>query len=535
MTSPFSHSHHFTSCLFVVVLLIGCSDGTSDNSSVVDAGWSDQGMGSDMGAPDALMVDAESMNMTMQDAVVTDAEQPDPMTILDAGLPDQGEMPPPMPEMLPQSESIPADAQRLIIGPSTHWVVLKDGGIIFQRDDEILHADGAETTRLGSHGNLIDAMQIHDTTLVLTTDGLFAIDEDGLSSSPIGDVLDDIVLGLASDGDSGWFIGHNRFYRWSDGSIWSVNPGLEIDWNAAFARPGHYAGQPVLWLGFNTTLIALGETQMAGAWQFDLDDNIQSMSTNQNGLFMLMTETFRFLDNQGVWHTWSKPEGATQVMGNLAADSLWLTDGTVLWQLQENTLIHRSGAPEDAFVQVDGNGNAYLESEEGVDRVLAGRILTLAGLNEGHRLGSMTTVTIEASDADEIATITYQLNDEESITLAGDQRSIDLQPEVVGPGHHTLSVEVAYNDGLRLSAAINFLGPPTWEADIQPIHLEHCTACHGSSGLAHPMDDLAAWRLEIADIIDDVETGRMPYGTPMLSPSKIELIRMWRDTGLLER
>ena len=49
------------------------------------------------------------------------------------------------------------------------------------------------------------------------------------------------------------------------------------------------------------------------------------------------------------------------------------------------------------------------------------------------------------------------------------------------------------------------------------------------------MDELAAWRLEIAEIIDDVETGRMPYGAPMLSPSKIDLIRMWRDTGLLER
>ena len=110
------------------------------------------------------------------------------------GLPDQGDMPPPMPEMLPEGESIPADAHRLIIGPATHWVVLKDGGIIFQRGDEIVHADGEETTNLGSHGNLIDAMQIQDTTLVLTTDGLYAIGEP-VTLSPIGDALDGIVLG----------------------------------------------------------------------------------------------------------------------------------------------------------------------------------------------------------------------------------------------------------------------------------------------------------------------------------------------------
>ena len=59
-----------------------------------------------------------------------------------------------MPEMLPEGESIPADAHRLIIGPATHWVVLKDGGIIFQRGDEIVHADGEETTNLQPRNSL---------------------------------------------------------------------------------------------------------------------------------------------------------------------------------------------------------------------------------------------------------------------------------------------------------------------------------------------------------------------------------------------
>lgn len=108
-------------------------------------------------------------------------------------------------------------------------------------------------------------------------------------------------------------------------------------------------------------------------------------------------------------------------------------------------------------------------------------------------------------------------------------------PDNLDMERHLLSVGVQHKDGSRLATALTFFGPPTWEADIQPIHLDHCTACHGSSGLAHPMDDLAAWRLEITDIVDDVETGRMPYGAPMLSPSKVNLIRMWRDTGLLER
>ena len=46
------------------------------------------------------------------------------------------------------------------------------------------------------------------------------------------------------------------------------------------------------------------------------------------------------------------------------------------------------------------------------------------------------------------------------------------------------------------------------------------------------MNDVDAWRMEIAEIIDDVETGRMPYGSPMLPPDEVDLIRAWRDTGM---
>ena len=120
------------------------------------------------------------------------------------------------------------------------------------------------------------------------------------------------------------------------------------------------------------------------------------------------------------------------------------------------------------------------------------------------------------------------------MTELNDPWTIELDPAVIGPGTHTLSVEARYVDGVVLRNELNFLGPPTWTDDIEPIHLAHCTGCHGAANLAHTMDDVEAWRFEIIAIIDDVETGRMPYGAPMLSPGKIELIRVWRDTGMLE-
>ena len=72
------------------------------------------------------------------------------------------------------------------------------------------------------------------------------------------------------------------------------------------------------------------------------------------------------------------------------------------------------------------------------------------------------------NDAEEIATITDQLNDDQSITLAQDQRAIELEPKIVGPDQHTLSVDVLYNARLRLTTVLILLEPVTCEADFSP-------------------------------------------------------------------
>ena len=108
-------------------------------------------------------------------------------------------------------------------------------------------------------------------------------------------------------------------------------------------------------------------------------------------------------------------------------------------------------------------------------------------------------------------------------------------PDNLDMERHLLSVGVQHKDGLRLTTALTLLEPVTREADIQRIHFDHCTACHGSRGSARSMTEFAAWRLEITELVYDVETGRMPCGASMLSPSQLVLIRIWQDTGLRER
>ena len=72
-------------------------------------------------------------------------------------------------------------------------------------------------------------------------------------------------------------------------------------------------------------------------------------------------------------------------------------------------------------------------------------------------------------------------------------------------------------------------------ADIEPIFVESCDQCHGPRGYAHRMETMEVWMDEVADIIDSVETGRMPLTpNPLLTDDQIQLIRDWQAAAFPE-
>ena len=109
-----------------------------------------------------------------------------------------------------------------------------------------------------------------------------------------------------------------------------------------------------------------------------------------------------------------------------------------------------------------------------------------------------------------------------------------LNPSDIGPGSHELIVVVRYDDEIELQTKIQFFGPPSWEEDIRTISETYCVACHGDGGSAHRMVTREEWTAEIVMIIDDIETGRMPYGLPPLSDDLVQLVRDWQTSGFLE-
>jgi len=482
--------------------------------------------------PDVSPVDASVMDASATDQMIAaDAESPPPLdaTTLPDGM--SG------PVDLPTAEDVPANATAIATGALDRWTLLRDGRIFSQAESQAtLHAHGEEVWTGPIEGDLIDAVLVNDTILVLTNAGIFALTDLGLEVSPLDALLSDPVRAAEGRGDQSWFADSRGLSHWSEGSLRRLStPGVTVPWDRAQVAPGQFRGTPSLWLAFDQALIAIGAGQTANAWRFELGQDVRRIAATDAGLFVLFDNSLAQLNDDETWTYWVRPDSASLIAGHPDAPDLWISNGVGLWQLNDDGLRTRVDAPVHSALRVNAAGAAFLKDADTVYQVLAGRFVSFSGLEPGARLGGPTTVTFEVTTPEQVESFSVQLDDTEPSILMGPPWSVELAPDQVGPGRHALSVLIRYADGGELTGSVDFLGPPTWEADIEPLNSAHCTACHGDGGSAHVMNDLDAWRLEIAEIVDDVETGRMPYGSPMLPADQIELIRAWRDTGLLER
>lgn len=78
-------------------------------------------------------------------------------------------------------------------------------------------------------------------------------------------------------------------------------------------------------------------------------------------------------------------------------------------------------------------------------------------------------------------------------------------------------------------------GPPiTWTEDIAPFAAANCTRCHAPLGTAHPLDSYAAWVAEVDTIIEQIAASKMPQDDEPLVGGTAELVRRWKNGGLVE-
>ncbi len=479
-----------------------------------------------------LPVDA---GMDMADATICPAPCNEP----DQGAPDQGVVPdgsspPEGPAHLPMGESAPASAYTVVSGPLSVFDVLADGRIVGESGSgiQLFHAD--TVVDLGSDfGTLRGAHTVAGEHVVFTSDGVFALVGDELQPSPLNDSVQNIRRVTRTGASSMWMMNEETLFHWSDGTLRSISlDDMEIDWTTTHRAAGQYEGADALWVAHGRSLVAL---TTEGAWAFDWPEDIAWLAGNAQGIWVAHQNVISHRSHAGEWTQYQRPDGAIHAVGSPESDDIWISSGTELWQWTGDAIRSRTDAPAHGRLRLGDNGDAYLSDVMGVYRVSAGRLVLFEGLANGGRLLGETVVEIQPSTPDEVEEITVQIDGSEAMLLGPAPWTITLSASVLGPGQHDVLVNIRYADGQSITGELSFMGPPTWEADIHPLHETYCAACHGDGGSAHPMMTAEQWQIEIAAIMDDIETGRMPYGQPRLDDVLIQLVRDWRDSGFTEQ
>lgn len=81
----------------------------------------------------------------------------------------------------------------------------------------------------------------------------------------------------------------------------------------------------------------------------------------------------------------------------------------------------------------------------------------------------------------------------------------------------------------------------TYLANVQPIMTSYCSPCHmPPQGKKKPYDTFTAVKEDVNDIINRVqrnpgERGFMPQKHPKLSDSTVNILKKWKDDGLVEK
>ncbi|MEE2786991.1 MAG: hypothetical protein VX589_06600 [Myxococcota bacterium] len=455
-------------------------------------------------------------------------------------------MPPPeQREAMPAGDAEDANAQPISQMGFTRFAQLINGDIIGQ------HASGmsllTEEGRIDfddRYGRFIDATDIvtnppdaFETTVVLTSAGLYTLNEGVLDISPLANILPNatrITALTAQPMSALWFATDAGLYRWSDNEVRRIMaPDQAIDWTTSPLRSGRLFNTSVVWAKTETSLLAVGvRADGPVAWTLELAEPIDAMTTTRSGLWIGDEITLSVLSPAGRWKTWRRPTESVVIEGHPDEATLWMSNGRSLHQWTGEILIHRVNAPLHTQLTVDDEGRALLGNVQGITSVSPGRFLTIAGLDD--RIIGPTEVQITMSNADDVDEVSVRVDNAEPVELSAPNWRLNLSPAEISPGMHTLYVQIRYTDGEVIESSAEFFGPPGWALDIEPLQQAHCARCHGMGGSAHLMVDSAAWQAEIAAIIDDVETGRMPLSAPALDASLVALIKGWRDAGFLE-
>ncbi len=442
------------------------------------------------------------------------------------------------PDSVATGESRGAEPQRLVAGAvesiqpvdsERFWVKYADGSLVW------LSAEG--TAALGAmNETIVGAFEASAESFLVAENQVLYMLEGALTPSPLGRDLRDVLWAGSDTPNVLWFVGPNVLTTWYNGVFFETTPPTANGrWNPTHWTMGRWSGRSVIWLAEGSDLwnFRWSGEQVIGEY-LALDSNIEAMTATAEGLWLMTDDRLMRLDDDGQWAQWARPPLITSMAGHRNANDLWLSAGNRLWQLNDGVMRERTGLPEIGTMIGLGDGSVLIGTTTGVHQVTAGRYVRVEGLLEGASLNSTVAISISATSPEQVDGLTITTPNAALEVIGEGPWTATLDPADVGPGSHALSVEIRYSDGETITETIHFEGPPSWEQDLEPLAETHCGRCHGVQGAPLPLDSAETWRARFGDILEAVETGRMPIGSRALNVDEVELIRNWSTGGFFD-
>ncbi|MEL6345096.1 MAG: hypothetical protein AAFV53_18450 [Myxococcota bacterium] len=399
----------------------------------------------------------------------------------------------------------------------TRQLVLRDGQAVL---NDMLSGEEDLSAAISGDGVLID-----DAILLVLDGELMVWDGALLRSSPLNSIVPFPVERLEMSTFAIWLSGAGRLLRYDlrDAGLSEV----ALDGNLydfALSPDG------TLWLSTPTLVGVDALSDAFDVLAVESDVMPQSMAVDQEGTLWIVDEAgLAARRSTGTWARFSAEQTFTQVVTNPWSRDVWL-------KTSEGALHHRDGVfttasfPASEWGDVDELGRLFVHNATGGIMIAAGRPAAFRGLRPNEPLTVRTTVSVVPSGTPDDLTVWVGAK---QLALDPMTSTVVLDPEGLSDGTQSLRVVHLESDQAWISGLpfqIGALPEAVWEDDIEVISKQQCEACHNGSTSTR-LDSQALWRTWIDPIIDEVSSGEMPLGGPMLSEEEIARIRGWKQRG----
>lgn len=351
----------------------------------------------------------------------------------------------------------------------------------------------------------------------------------GVEASLSGEIRD-----LCADGTSMWLETDAGTLLWRSGVVYDVQVG-----GSSVAGPvacgGTLFDEAVAWVGQGSTVHAVaGNGQVwRGFESRTFDGPVDSVAVDRLGGAWVVSMGELHERTPSRWRARGIESPVRLVLGGPWAGGVWaITDSGPLW-VTHDVVVRPTGVPQEPELgrwQADALGRLVLRGMDGVVRYAMDRPAWLDAPPSGSVLVEPTLVRVVPTAGEMLETLT--------VTLAGralpvEDHTFFIDPSAGPAGEAELRIELGYprhTTILERTYQLQGPGSVTWADHVEPIHAESCAVCHTGSADTL-LRDAADWQSNIADIIDNVDSGAMPLGGPALPAPHRGLIRAWRDGG----